>query len=236
MGMPRSRLWAFRLLATLVLGLPARTATADVITPDSIVRPPPGTLGSANFTPITSSSDLVTTQYAGLGLTFPVLPGPVGGLGATTAITNIGGTDVWAPASRTEAVATSVAVINYGNSITGQLARPTASLTVEFVGPGLGVLSAFDKSGNLLGTSFSLAGTGPHGGELMTVSAVDISSFTLSGPLLPLADIVPPFGLPWGMAEVDFTAVEAPEPGALTLCALGALGLVSCVRRRRRVG
>src|SRR5262249_27031957 len=89
--------------AAVTLGLAARPARAALITPDSILRPPPAAVGSANLTPITSAADLVNTQYAALGLTFPAAPGTVPGLGPATAITSIGGVAVWAPASRTEA-------------------------------------------------------------------------------------------------------------------------------------
>jgi hypothetical protein len=223
------------LLAALALGLTAGPARADVVSPDSIVRPPPGTLGSANLTPITSAADLVTTQYAGLGLTFPAPPGPPAGMGSTTAISRLRVADVWVPATRTEAVASSVGFINYASTLTGALGlTPASALTVEYIGPGVGVLSVFDKGGHLLGTTFAGGVVGPHGGVLLTLTDPGITSFTVGPPLLPLAGAFPPVGLPWGVAQVSFTPASAPEPGALTLCAVGALGLAGCARRRRR--
>jgi hypothetical protein len=156
-------------------------------------------------------------------------------VGSATALTRLRGADIWVPATRTEAVASSVGFINYAGTLTGALGpAPASALSVEYIGPGVGVLSAFDKGGHLLGSTFAGGGVGPHGGVLLTLTDPGIRSFTVSGPLLPLAGAFPPVGLPWGVAQVSFTPVPAPEPGALTLGALGALGLAGCARRRHR--
>jgi hypothetical protein len=222
-----------------VLSLPA-AARADFITPDSIVRPPPGTVGSAGFSVITSPADLVTSQYLGKGLDFPSLPGPFPGTGPTAAIANLNGTDAWVPAFRTEAMPGRVAVVNYLSPLMGRLVQPGTltssavnSLTVEVLGvPGV-TLSAFG-GGHLLGSASGGSGTGPHGGELLTVTAPGITAFSVRGPLVPLGGR-PGTPLPpaFGLAGVELTLAEAPEPGGLTLAALGLLAVALPVRRRR---
>jgi hypothetical protein len=218
------------LALTAVLAL-AGPLSADVITPDAILRPPPGNVGSAQGSIITSLDNLVTTQYATHGLIFPAVLGSPPGTGPAVAITSLGGVNVWAPAGRTEAMPFP-AVLDYRNSITGQLVKPVNSLTLEVIGVSGGMLSALDSTDHLLGTSWFGNHTGPHGGTLLTVNAVGISAFTITPPLLPLAFPQPQ---PWGVAEVAFTpAPHAPEPGTLLLALLGALGLAVGSRQRRR--
>jgi hypothetical protein len=228
-------------MTAAVLALSAAAGRADFITPDSIVRPPPGVVGSAGFTHITSPADLVTTQYTAKGLDFPSLPGPFPGTGPTAALTNLGGTDVWVPAFRTEALASTVALVNYTGPLSGRLVQPgtltsaaVGSLTVEVLGPPGVALSAFG-AGHFLGSDESGSGTaGPHGGALLTVTAPGIRSFEVRGPLVPLGTARIPSPSPWGVAGVEFSLAEAPEPGGLALAAFGALAMAVPAWRRRR--
>jgi hypothetical protein len=214
----------------LVLVLPA-WSRADLITPDSIVRPPPATVGSAPGTAVTTLADLVANQYAAVGVQFLSPPGPVAGTGPAVVVTNLGGVDVWASATRTEAMADRVAVLDYRSAINGQLAQPTNALTVEVVGTGASLL-AFDHDGHQLGFGQATGQAGPHDGQLLTVQAAGISSFVVTGPLL--MDPLPPLPVPqpWGVAEVLTAPISAPEPAGWLLAVVGAGGAVAAWRRR----
>jgi hypothetical protein len=220
----------------------ATAARADLITPTTILAPPQSVVGSADGTPITSSAYLVSNQYAGAGLIFPTLPGPVPGTGPTVAITSLGGVTVWAPATFTEAMADRIAALPYRGTITGQLVHPTGRLSMEVIGPFGETLSAYDSHHHLLGFSKLTGPAGPHGGTLLSIQAPDIASFTVTGPLLmacPVPHWTPP---PWGIAEVQTsTAAHAPEPASWLLGALGGLGawvpaLVARKRGPKRTG
>jgi hypothetical protein len=218
----------------LVLFLPA-WASADIITPDSIGRPPPATVGSAAGTPITSSADLVTTQYAGLGLTFVSSPGAIPGTGSAVVVSNLGGADVWVSATRTEAVADHVALVDYSRFIKGQLASPTTSLTVEVLGPAAAwtALMVFDAGGHQLGTGKTLSLSGPDGGRLLGIQVANISSFVVTGPLLMDALPGAPQPQAWGVAEVQTGGpASVPEPAAWLLALVGGLGAVTARVRR----
>ncbi len=224
------------------LALPA-AGRAEVITPDTIARPAPGNVGSANGTPVASPADLVSNQYAGAGLVFPPQVGSFPGINPTVVITGIGGANVWAPALTSEAVAGRVAVVDYRTTITGQLLHPTSSLSVEVVGPFGETLSAYDSHGHLLGFARLTGPTGPHGGTVLTIGGADISTFTVTGPLLmdggaPGCIGPPPAPAPWGIAEVQTASAHAPEPATWLLAGLGALGAgaFSARRQLRRAG
>src|SRR5262249_33467934 len=128
---PLALLMAFALLTADV--------RADLITPDSIPNPP-AAVGSAHNAPIPSTSNLVTTQYAGLGLNFNNR-----GL-LMTAITSLDGVRVWAPGTAAAWPAfvknPPVGIIAYSGQWAGAsfvlpgTLKPTtvSSLTVEIVG------------------------------------------------------------------------------------------------------
>jgi hypothetical protein len=225
-------------LAVAGLGLWAPAGRAEPITPDSVRRPPPADVAG----PVWSFDDVVTGQYAGLGLSYPFVPDGPPPLGEVAVVTRVGGADAWSPASRTEAMAFP-AVVDYGLSLSGQLVVPgtptpaaAASLTVEVVGGGPGALSAFDGGGRLVGVA-AAGPAGPHGGTLLTVSGAGITSFRLSD-VRPAAGPGPvPAAAPWGVAQVEFTPpppLAAPEPGVLALAGLGVLGLSAGAWGRRR--
>jgi hypothetical protein len=210
-----------------------------MITPNSIPSPPPA-VGPTQGAPVPAATDLVVDQYAGLGLRFPTQPGALPGMGLSVAVVRLAGVDAWAPATLTEAVAGRVASLDYSRSITGQLGRPTGSLSVEVVGGTGETLFAYDSHGRLVGSAIFFGGRpGPHGGELLSVQGADIRSFTVPAPLLPLAAGSSPLPFPfpppqpWGVAEVQ--VVAAPEPASLALAALGlGLALSAGVGRARR--
>src|SRR3954452_21545470 len=81
------------LLALAALALAAAPATADYITPDSILRPPPATHAGASGTPV-AEADYVTTQYASLGLVFPVRV-LTSDVTYAAAVASVGGVNAW---------------------------------------------------------------------------------------------------------------------------------------------
>jgi hypothetical protein len=78
------RSWRWSALA-VAFGLTTPAARAGMITPDSIPGPP-SAVASDQGTPV-YFSNVVTSQYKGLGLNFS----------SGAAITNLNGTSVWAP-------------------------------------------------------------------------------------------------------------------------------------------
>jgi hypothetical protein len=225
--------------ALLASGLSSPSARANLVQPDSIVRPPPGNVGSADGSAITSVNDLVTTQYTSQGLFFPTPLGGIPGLNPTTAVTRIGSGDVWVPANHTEAVAGRVAAVNYSGKLTIDFVQPgtlnpatVKNVTVEVVG-GYGILTAFDAGGHVL----NAANSGkflPGGGELLTLSSPGIASITINGPIQPQGSLIP--GTPWGVSSVSYnTPAKTPEPGSLVLACLGGLGVAARWRRARRL-
>jgi len=220
-------------------------ARADFVTPDSIPQPPPA-VGSANQTPIPSASDLVMNQYSGRGLLFPFSPDAgragveIGAIYDTAAVTQLAGSNVWAPALS----------ITDGSHIERDLAYPSL-LTLQFVRPGgttsttvssvtVDVLHlpntlpleliAMDRNGDVVGDITASSGMGPHGGELLTLGAANISSFQLAYE----ASIEPESReeVPWGVAGIAFTPSPAPEPCGLALAGVGAVALAGWTWRR----
>jgi len=229
------RAWGWMVLA-FVFCLAVPTAWADVITPDSIAKPPPA-VGWADGTRV-YANNLVTAQYAGLGLDFA----------RGAAITRLNGVNVWAPTQPVPQpfvriipggppLPFPVARISYngtwagGNFVVPGTLTPTtsSSVTLEIVGRPVGV-GFFNPSGGLLGTA-TVGGMGPHGGELYTFTRSGISSFSVFAPVIdpPLGVASPTvaFNPAWGVAEVSFTPAHAPEPSSLVLVGLGALGLAA---------
>jgi hypothetical protein len=220
----------------------ATEARADIITPDSIAHPP-GPVRWTNGTPV-YANNLVTSQYAGLGLNFT----------ASAAITSLNGVNVWAPTQpllqpliRTvpggPPLPFPVARISYNGPWDGaNFLQPgthtlttVSSVTLEILGRPVGV-DLFNAQGQLMGAA-SLGGTGLHGGRLYTFTGSGISSFSVFAPVIdpPPGAASPTMAInpAWGVAEVSFTPAHAPEPSSLILAGLGALGVVGRFGWRR---
>ena len=231
--------WA---LLAAVLTMAAGEVRADVITPASIAHPP-AAVGWANGTPV-YANNLVTAQYAGLGLNFA----------SGAAITNLNGVNVWAPTepllqplSRTipggPPLPFPVARISY-NGTWGEASfvqpgtqTPTtvSSVTLEILGRPVTV-DLFNAQGQLMGIA-SLGGTGLQGGQLYTFTGSGISSFSVFAPVIdpPPGAASPTMAInpAWGVAEISFPPAHAPEPSSLILAGLGALGLAARFGWRR---
>jgi len=219
-----------------VLTMAAEEVRADVITPASIAHPP-AAVGWANGTPI-YANNLVTAQYAGLGLNF------TGG----AAITNLNGVNVWAPTEPLQQplirsipggppLHFPVARVSYNGTWGGasfvqpgtQTPTTVSSVTLEILGRPVTV-DLFNAQGQLMSAA-SLGGTGLHGGQLYTFTGSAISSFSVFAPVIdpPPGAASPTMAInpAWGVAEVSFTPAHAPEPSSLILAGLGALGLAT---------
>ncbi len=221
------RSWRASALA-VIFALTAPVAQAGMITPDSIPNPP-SAVSSANGTPV-YANNLVTTQYAGLGLNF-----------SDTTITRLNGISVWAPVAPVSDNSSSGILSYFGSWTGGKFVMPgssnpttISSLSVEVLGKNLGfMLSVYGPNAQQLNLLPVLQShPGPHGGQVWTFTGSGIASF--SG-IIPTAD-----GLPnpsWGVAEISFTPSSAPEPSSLVLAGLGALGMATRLgwRRIRRV-
>ncbi len=129
------RSWRISALA-VIFALTAPVAQAGMITPDSIPNPP-SAVSSANGTPV-YAKNLVTTQYAGLGLNF-----------SDTTITRLNGISVWAPVgpvSGNSSANSASGVLSYfgpwpgGKFVMPGSSNPTtvSSLSVELLGNNLG--------------------------------------------------------------------------------------------------
>jgi hypothetical protein len=239
----RSRRWS-TLAVLFVFTAPA--VRAGMITPDSIPNPP-SAVGSANGTPV-YTSNLVTTEYKGLGLNFSHAAAILNGV----AITNLNGTSVWAPTeglarpgnsiAGSTPVGNPVAQINYSSKLSGSIVSPgslnpttVSSLAVQIVGDAAVSMNVYGFNGQRLNITpliGSIAGV-----QDWTFTGTGISSFS--------AVVAPPIGAhpgaitntAWGVAGVSFTPASAPEPSSLLLAGLGALGLVTRLgwRRSRRL-
>jgi hypothetical protein len=214
----------FLALAALILA--AVPATAGYITPDSIVRPPPATYPGVAGAPV-AESDYVTTQYAGLGIVFPVRV-LTPNVTYTTAIASVNGVNTWASVLRYSVGAgvTSMLTMDGLGTVTGDFTRPTTSVAVDMVwqGNALGILSAFRADGGSADSVLD-AGTGAH---RLSVSGNGLTEFSASVvPDLGSTDTSP---FAWGVVGVETPGVPTqttPEPGAFVLAAMGLLGLVT---------
>jgi hypothetical protein len=232
--------WRWSALA-VAFGLMASAARAEIITPDSIPNPP-SMVDSAIGTPI-YPNNLVTTQYAGLGLNF---------LGSS-AITRLNGVPVWAPIAPVVVpdvlspgvppVPSPSWLISYygpwggGRFVSPGSSNPTtvSSLSVEIIGrPGLtmGVYGLNGQPLNLLPVLQS--SPGPHGGLIWTYTGAGIASFSgFTAVMDPPGSGYPLPNASWGIAEMSFTPTSTPEPSSLVLAGLGALGLAARFGWRR---
>lgn len=223
-------------------GFAASAARADLITPDSIpFSNRPSAVGSTNGTAV-YPGNLVTTQYKALGLNFS----------AAAAITNLNGVSVWAP---TEALAHPGSFladgppVNYPSSRISyfgtwsgvSFVRPgtltaavATSLSVEIIGrQNLGIWVTYAHTNHPGGIPTYIGATPePNGGVLYTFPAgPGITSFSIFAPIAVDAPMT--FSPAWGVAEVSFTLNNTPEPSALVLAGLGALGLAVKFSLRR---
>ena len=201
-----------------------------MITPNSIPNPPSAVAAGGLVYP----SNLVTTQYAGLGLNF-------GGTGS--AITQLNNISVWTPISTGPIVGAGNAVgaPNYSfilgaNFVSPGSLNPTTVSSFSFDTIGLTGPPTVEANG-LNGQPLNIvpvpvgnpALTAPDGYQSMTwaFTRVGISSFS----------VIPPNSQTgaWGVSAVSFTptTASAPEPSSLVLAGLGALGLAARWRWRR---
>jgi hypothetical protein len=223
----------------VAFGLSAASLRAEQITPDSIANPP-AAVGSADLTFIPSTSNLVTTQYLGLGLNFSPT------VGSLTAITNLNGVTVWAPGvplmqplSRISGADSPVGQINYnGTWNSGGLVQPgsmnpqtASSVTLEIIGRPVGV-NLLGSGGQFLGSA-TQSGVGPHGGELYTFTGSGITSFQVDAPVIDPGPGVMAINPAWGVAGVSFTPSNTPEPTSFLLAGMGGVGLVLRLGWRR---
>ncbi len=233
-------------------------ARADFVTPASPQSPP--MVGSANHTSVPFPSGLVTSQYAGLGLRFPYtdfwprdIQGSVNTIYGAAAITtvpagNLSGIDVWAPAVLEESgllPPSPDAEVDYSGSLTVQFVKlggttPTtvASVTVDVqhLPNTLPIeLLALDSKGRLLCETTVSSGTPSYDGELLSLSAQNISSIRVLYSDGSTQSLLPEEA-PWGVASIEFTPSPdtAPEPCGLILAGFGAAALVGWTWRLRR--
>ena len=242
---------ACRLLAlAITFGLSAAGVHADLIAPDSISNPPPA-VGWGDHTLIPSASNLVTTQYSAMGLNFAYSsPSLAGVTSSLTAITNLNGVNVWAPATPLLLPMSRIASgpppnfpvgeINYNGAWSGaQLVpagsptlRTTSAVTLEIIGRPVTV-NFFGAAGQLLGTASATPSfLGPHGGALYSFSGSGISSFQVFAPVIDPPPGAMAINPAWGVAGISVTSANTPEPSSLVLAGIGGLGLV--LRRRWR--
>jgi len=218
------RKWRWSALA-VVFGLAASAARAEMITPDSIPNPPTA-VAPNNGTP-DNTSNLVSTQYAGLGL---MLHGAV--------ITSLDGVSMWVPSTQSSnpSPGGSVGAINYLSSLGGSLVSPGSSNPTTVSSLSLTTFGLIGtptlKVNGLNGQSLNIvpvlqSGVQIFGLQEWTVTGPGISSFSISAPNNQNG--------PWGVAGVSFTptTATAPEPSSFVLAALGALGLAARRRWRR---
>ncbi len=222
----------------LVVFLGVAPARADVITPDSIPHPPPTLPNYVNHAPIPSPAYVVSNQYAGQGLQFPALSVNVDTKLAVE-VSTLGGAAVWVPGYQSAAPPWQ-GTITYDGIIV-QFVKPgsntattASSVTVEVINQSAIAIemNALNPLGKDIGETITSGGTGPHGGELLTLSAPDIREVVVG--FVPNGDN--PSSGPWGIAGIEFTptAASAPEPCGLALAAMGMAALAGCTLRRRR--
>ena len=160
-------------------------------------------------------------------------------------VSKLGGVNVWASGYE-YTTAPWHGTLNYGSYITVQFVKPGTnvpatggSVTVELINQGTAPVTLFAMGGRgqeLADTSIPV-GTGPHGGELLTLTAPGISGFTLgySGQLDSGYATVQDTHGPWGIAEIEFTPSpsSAPEPCGLALAVVGAAAIAGRGLRKR---
>lgn len=156
------RNWRWSALA-VAFGLTAPVAQAEMITPDSIsILNRPSAVGSASGTPV-YASNLVTTQYAGLGLNFNA-----------AAITSLNGTSVWAPIDG--GVVGVPAIPSSGGS-------PVTSISYNY---GSGVQGGFVSPGSANPTTVSSLGVDIVGNGSFPPPSLSMNVYGSNGQVLPI--------------------------------------------------
>ena len=194
----------------IAFGLPVSMARAEMITPDSIPNPPSAV--SSTGGPI-GANNIVTTQYAGLGLRFDT----------NAVITQLNNISVW---QRTDAPYQQT--IDYGSGLGMSLVKPgssipatASSVTLDLIGvtgtPNVVINSIYGQQLNYAPVLQSTPG--PDGGQLWTMTGPGIFAFGVQASGSQVG--------PWGVAGVSFTPSPTPEPSSLVLAGLAALVLVA---------
>ena len=225
------RIWRWSALA-VAFALAASAARAEMITPNSIPNPP-SAVGSANGTPV-YANNIVTTQYAGMGLN-------IGG----AAITSLDNISVWAPIGVSApigvhpgiGIVSGISPINYAATLGGSFVSlgssiPTtvSSLTLTTFGiNGTPTLEVNGLNGQPLNIVPVLqSNPEPFATQVWTYTGPGISSFSISPSSSQTGA--------WGVSGISFTpaTATAPEPSSLLLAGLGALGMAGRFGWRRK--
>lgn len=221
----------------MIFSFATPAAHAEMITPDSIPNPP-ASVDSANGTPV-YSGNLVSSQYASMGLTF----------NSWTAITHLNGVSLWAPVGMPYPTpGQNAGNINYYstwneayfNSFVTRANMTVSSLIVETMGnSGRLSLTAIGLNGKPLQiTPLVQTISGSRGEESWSFNGSGIYAFTaVLAPPPALFSSNMPINPAWGIASVSFApAGQTPEPSSLLLASLGALGLAARFGWRRTRG
>jgi hypothetical protein len=221
----------------MIFGFATPAAHAEMITPDSIPNPP-AAVGWANGTHV-YASNLVSSQYASMGLTF----------NPSTAITHLNGVSVWAPVGMPYQTSGSYwGNIDYYsrwyeayfNSFITRQNMTVSSLIVETMGnTGLLSLTALGLNGKPLKISpLVQPNSGSIGETIWRFNGSGIYAFTaVLAPPPVLVSSREPINPAWGIASVSFApAGQTPEPSSLLLAGLGALGVAMRFGWRRTCG
>ena len=131
-----------------------------------------------NHAPIPSPAYVARNQYAGQGLQFPALSVNVDTKLAIERVSTLGGAAVWVPGYQS-AASPWQGTITYDGIIV-QFVKPgsntattASSVTVEVIDQTLAIaieMNALNPLGKDMGETITSGGTGPHGGELLTLS------------------------------------------------------------------
>src|SRR5262245_17877212 len=124
------------ILALAGLAVAAANASADYVTPDSILWPPQATYPGTEGTPV-DRADWVTTQYSSLGLTFPTMA-ITPEIAYGTGVASVQGANVWSPlVSSFDGPGHSVSKLGFlAGFVEVGLTRPADSLAVDVVWAG----------------------------------------------------------------------------------------------------